>query len=291
MENNWIGGIGDRRVISVDTRKIFSCPEAVAYSINFNDPNQKEVSIKEEDIIVNCNRYSKTIFNGLKFEWYNQFLLDNNLKDFSSPAEFVKIVIPESNRTRAINSGQGPKKYYDDVRKIYRAIKKTYLINPAIIGISFTIPRFLEVIGIEKKSSAAFSKHFRIYEEEYINLFKAEFSTQFSKKAKREILSIKLNEFKNIGTNPDVDADWDIIRYFSRHDDAESAYLKGKRNVSHPVIRIEDQRIFGSISTAARMTSIEKQKIVWCCEGDIPYCKKWASRFTFRYVKFIQEIK
>jgi hypothetical protein len=98
-----------------------------------------------------------------------------------------------------------------------------------------------------------------------------------------------LNEFKNIGVNPDVDADWDIVKYFSRHDDPESSYLKGNRNVSHPIIRIEDQRVFGSITTASRMTGIEKPKIVWCCEGDIPYCKKWASRFTFRYVRFIED--
>jgi hypothetical protein len=152
-----------------------------------------------------------------------------------------------------------------------------------------SIPAFLSAIGIDRKSSAAFSKHFNQYRKVYEELFQAEFSRLYSSKSGKEVLAIKLNKFKNIGTNENVDSDWDIVKYFSRHHDPESAYDRGKRNVSKPVIRIEDGQVFGSLTTASRMTGIEKHKILWCCEGDIPFCKKWAIRNTFKYVRFLED--
>jgi len=289
MIDEWVGGIGDRKVLCIDTNKIFSCPEAAAYSLNFNSPGEKIIGITHEDITINCNHYTKSMINGMRFEWYNQYLKDTGVEDFYVPPEIISIPKPDSNRKRSLKNKQGPKKFYDDVRKIYRALKKTYLVNPAIIGMTLSIPSFLKAIGIERESSAAFSKHFNLYREVYENLFKAEFSVVYSPTCGKDILAIKLNEFKNIGSNENVDSDWDISKYFSTHHDAQSAYTRGKRNVSKPVIRIEDNQIFGSITTAARMTGVEKTKIIWCCEGDIPFCKKWAIRYTFRYAKFLEE--
>jgi hypothetical protein len=229
--SEWVGGIGDRRVICIDTDKVFSCPESAAYALNFFSPGEKVVSIKESDITINCNRYSKIMINGMKFEWYNQYLLENGKEDSYSP-EIVEIKRPISNRSLSSKHRQGPKRYYDDVRKIYRAVKKTYLVNPSIIGVSMSIPAFLSAIGIDRKSSAAFSKHFNQYRKVYEELFQAEFSRLYSSKSGKEVLAIKLNKFKNIGTNENVDSDWDIVKYFSRHHDPESAYDRGNRGWS-----------------------------------------------------------
>jgi hypothetical protein len=289
MENEWVGGIGDRRVLCIDTNRIFSCPESAAYSLNFNSPGEKVVSIKQEDITINCNHYTKSMINGMRFEWYNQYLKDTGIADFYIPPEVVVVPRPDSNRERSLKNKQGPKRYYDDVRKIYRAVKKTYLANPAIMGVFMSIPSFLKAIGIERSSYAAFSKHFSLYKDVYADLFKAEFSKMYSPRSDREVLSIKLNDFKNIGSNPNVDSDWDIVKYFTVHHDSKSAYMRGKRNMSKPVVRLEDNQVFGSVTTASKMIGIEKVKIIWCCEGDIPFCKKWAIRYTFRYAKFSEE--
>jgi hypothetical protein len=132
------------------------------------------------------------------------------------------------------------------------------------------------------------SKHFKNYEEVYKELFGIELSSAFSPRSNKDVLAIKLNKFTNIGINENPDNDWDILRYFSKHHDEESSYMRGKHKVSIPVIRMEDGRIFGSVHTAERLCGIERSKILFCCEGDIPYCKKYASKNTFRYVDFVE---
>ena len=158
--------------------------------------------------------------------------------------------------------------------------------DTSIIGVAFPIPRFLEVIGIERSSSAAFSRHCKIHKSTYEDLFGVEYSTMYSPTSDKEVMSIKLTKFKNIGTNPNVDQDFEILRYFSKHHDQKSSYMRGISNNSIPVVRIEDGQLFGSITTASKLIGIEKAKILWCCNGDIPYCKKWSTKHTFRYARF-----
>jgi hypothetical protein len=286
---DWIGGIGDRRVICMNTMKVYSCPEGAAYSLNFFNPDQKFQGVKSSDIVTNCNRFIKSIFNGMSFEWYNQYLKDTGSEDIQSKPERIKMKYPESKREFTLKNRQGPKRFYADVRKVYRAIKKTYMINPAIIGFTFSIPAFLSAIGIDRLSSASMSKHFKNHIDIYKTLFGMELSTTYSPKSSKDVLSIKLNKFTNIGINENPDNDWDIQRYFSKHHDEESSYMKGKKRVSVPVIRLEDSRVFGALHTAERLCGVERSKIVFCCEGDIPYCKKYASKYTFRYVDFVED--
>ncbi len=287
--SDWIGGIGDRRVICTTTMKIYSSPEGASYALNFDNPNNRETSVRVEDIVTCCNRFVKTIFNGSSFEWYNQYLKDNNLKDFQEKPEILLVDKPKTSRDITVKNRMGAKRFYQDVRKVYRAVKKTYLVNPSIIGFTFAIPTFLEKIGLERESSASMSKHFKTHIDVYKHLFDIVLSTTVSPKTGREVLSIKLRKFTSIGISDNIDGDFDILRYFSKHHDPESAYMKGKRKVSTPVIRLEDNRIFGSLHTAERLCGIERAKIVFCCEGDIPYCKKWGSKNTFRYIKFNEE--
>ena len=291
-KTDWIGGIGDVRVLCIDTMKIYSCPESCAYSINTrNDAGEKGNSVTPSDIKTNCNKFVKSIFNGMRFEWYNQYLIDTEIDDFYKPPEVIEIHMKEYPRYKASKNGQGPKKFYSDVRKIYRAIKKTYQVNPEIIGITLTIPDFLRIIGIERESYGSMTKHFLGHKEIYESLFDAEFSTFPSLRCSKDITSIKLNKFTNIGINKDVDQDWDIQRYFSTHHDSESSYMKGKIGSSKPIIRLEDKRVFGSIATASRLSGIDEPRIVWCCEGDIDHCIKAGMAQTFRYVKIIIEEK
>lgn len=284
--SEWIGGINDRRVLHIDTMKIYSCPEATAYALNFSGEAEYGHSIRINDIVVNCNHYIKSIHNGMKFEWYNQYLLDTGVSDFSTEPEYVSVEKPYSNYRKAADKRMGAKNFYRTVRKVYRAVKKAYLKDKDIVGTTFSIPRFIEMIGLSP--NPAYTKHFKNHKQAYKDLFDLEFSTMYSANSGKEITAIRLNKFTNIGEGEDVDRDWDIIRYFSTHHDEESKYMNG-RSDGIPIIRLEDNRIFASLVTASEITGVGKSMITWCCKGDIPYCKKWADRFTFRYVKFIDK--
>lgn len=287
--DNWVGGIGDRRVLCVDDMKIFSCPEAAAYFYNEFDPKQrtKEHTLRVADVLASCNRLIRTTIQNLIFEWYNQYLLDYHIADFQEKLDPIKITKPFSNMDHAKKVNSGVKNYYSDVRKIYRGIKKAYLKNPDILNVSIPLPKFLEIAGLKRASCSSFTRHFKLHFDTYYEIFGVEYGRIYYPPSRHEVMTIKMTKFKNIGTKDDVDSDLDIIKYFSKHHDQESAYMKGKRNVSKPIIRIEDGRVFGSLLSAYHITGISTSRIRWCCEGDIPYCKTYTEKYTFRYVEFI----
>ena len=285
----WIGGIGDVRVVCVSTKKIYSCPEAAAYHQNMIEPPSYGYSITEKDIIMNCNNFVKTIVSGKTFQWYNQYLLDNKLDDFYLPPTVLPISKPLSLREELRKKKQSIAEYYGPVRIMYIAIKKAYLKNQSIIGHTFTIEQFLNLIGWEvtRGQLSATVKHFRSRKKIYEELFGMELGYFPSLKSSREVASIKLNKFTSIGTSDDIARDPSIKSYFSTYHDEISKAMTGDRSGSHPIMRISDHRIYGSISQASTSLQISADRIRWCCDGDIPYVSKWANNMEFRYVKFI----
>lgn len=245
------------RVRRISDGTIFSSASAVAYATE---------NLLQREVAWCCDGYMQEVY-GEQYEWVFEKAED-------------KTLLPDISYYKRIGKfknirGRGQVRFMLEPLRIW--LRETKIGAHSVpMGRFFTSfkPFVDEYWKFDWNSNArSLSRHFRAWEPIYKKLVGLRLSKHYSQIAHREVFHITFDEPEF----PDADYDIDVLE-------------DQMNNRGRPVVRLNDAKIFISLSAAAKYTSISAKYIMYCCEGDIPGFAKFDLVYRFMYLKDIEMI-
>ena len=263
----WVGRTkGDSRVICMETAKIYSCPGAAALALK----------IGRFQVEACCNILLKEV-EGKHFQWYAQYRLETPHPVEAPEIKYVEVKRPDSQWQTIRNSRTTLHQYNSRVKFVVSNL--LVIIDKNIYEGDFLSCK--ELIELIKELNPDFSmtprsmaQHLHAHQKTYERVIKMEFGKKWSKNDHREVTAVKFSKKEEMES---IDK-WED----------EQSYLMLGRGKQTPILRLEDNRIFGNITAAYHVTGIRPELIRWCCYGDVNSVHRQGKSWTFRFVKFTE---
>jgi hypothetical protein len=274
LGRQWIGrGNGDQRVVSYSNGRVYSCPEVIAYVF----------SIHIKDLIACCNRYVREV-EGLKFDWYAQYRLENPNGDIKPrKIEIVPVTRPKIDPKITVQ-GKYRRSFYTLVRFYYPHLYKIISsFSPTGDPVTVLVSRLDDLLskslreeGSSKRTTPrALAAHLKSKIRIYEKLFDLRFTTLWSERGRREALAV------SVRPKSEVSVDSVVV-------DAFSGYIRRARHTkSKPIMRMETKTLYSGVNDARKRTGISARLIRWSCLGELEDFHRDDEKVTFRYVKFL----
>ena len=285
----------DYRVIRMDTLRVYSCPESIAYVLN----------ITVKDVWFNCDGWTKTVGNNVKLKWYSFYLEETPEEQAAKPNIVETLLVHRTkpslrDQLRAQNKSVGNylrrfKYLYKFIEKLIEEDTKDRLskwvpIRKVSDALFYVAVEYFDIDPEDQNqitafSSVALSRNISARSDYYKKYFGIEHCRKYCREYGNYMFHIKRSE-KN-----------EIIPYqtakelglFNLLIDRESVYYGGPTSHSKPVIRLQDKAVFSSLRVASQITKIDRDVIKWCCEGDIDSINTGVLDQVFRYAKLIDD--
>ena len=282
MANKWVGR-GDsankdpdvrsrwNKVICMNSMKIYHCPESASIDLD----------IPVLEIKGCCDGYLRE-FKGKVLKWYASYFegIDNPV--LCPKIEYVTVIRPRcqrditDSRRITLHMYNSLVRYVSD--RMFALIDKDMYSGEDYISCSTLITLIQKFDPEFKMQARHLSQHLTNHTVTYKRILNLSFDTEWSKSARKYILTVMFYR----PDKPEIIDQWE---------DELSKAMSG-RGLMQPIIRLEDERIFGSMTSAHDITHIRRDVIRWCCYGDIKdvqVANHPGRKWNFRFVKFIEE--